>query len=128
VHCLLLLDDCPAHTNPDKSKLSQRLIYYFFPPNCTSFFQPADQGIIACLKVGYKVTMLENLLAICDDEALYDEPLLAGARARRGCKGLAYCNKAHVLDEMEILQPVWISDTKYAKTESIQRCWPLGSF
>jgi hypothetical protein len=67
--------------------------------------------------------MLKNLLAICDDEALYEEALAAGARSRRGCKGLAYCNKAHLLDAMEILQPVWMSDNIYAKTESIQRCW-----
>jgi hypothetical protein len=66
--------------------------------------------------------MLKNLLAICDDEALYEEVLSAGARARRGCKGLAYCNKVHLLAAMEILQPVWTSDDKYTKTESIQQC------
>ena len=123
VHCLLLLDNCPAHSNLDESKLPRKLIIYFFPPNCTSFLQPADQGMIACLKVGYKANMLKKLLAICDDSALYDEAVAAGARARRGCKGLEYCGKAHLLDAMEILQPIWTTDDKYAKKESIQRCW-----
>jgi hypothetical protein len=123
VHCLLLLDNCPAHTNLDESKLPMKLIIKFFPPNCTSFLQPADQGIIACLKVGYKASMLKSLLAICDDESLYQEALAAGTRARRGCKGLAYCSKAHLLDAMELMLPIWNSDSKYAKTESIQRCW-----
>jgi hypothetical protein len=52
--------------------------------------------MIACLKVGYKASMLKSLLAICDDESLYEEALAAGTRARRGCKGLAYCSKAHL--------------------------------
>jgi hypothetical protein len=123
VHCLLLLDNCPAHSNLDESKLPRKLIIYFFPPNCTSFLQPADQGMIACLKVGYKANMLKKLLAVCDDSVLYDEAIAAGARARRGCKGLEYCGKAHLLDAMEILQPIWTTDDKYAKKESIQRCW-----
>ncbi len=67
--------------------------------------------------------MLKKLLAVCDDSALYDEAIAAGARARRGCKGLENCSKAHLLDAMEILQPIWTTDDKYAKKESIQRCW-----
>jgi hypothetical protein len=103
VHCLLLLDNCPAHTYLDESKLPMKLIIKFSPLNCTLFLQPADQGMIACLKVGYKANMLRSLLAICNDKSLYEEALAAEARARRGCKGLAYCSKAHLLDAMKIL-------------------------
>jgi hypothetical protein len=62
--CLLLLDNCPAHVNLDKDMLPTELVIQFFPPNCTSFLQPADMGMIACLKVGYKALMLRKLLAI----------------------------------------------------------------
>jgi hypothetical protein len=78
VFCLLLLDNCPAHINLDKNKLPPKLVIEFFPPNCTSFLQPADMGMIACLKVGYKANMLRKLLAICDDESLYQEAMTAG--------------------------------------------------
>jgi hypothetical protein len=118
-----LTTNCPAHCNIDSDKLPQKLILHFFPPNCTSFLQPADMGMIACLKVGYKAEMLRRLLVICDEPVLYEEAAAAGARARRGCKGLAYCNRAHLLDAMEMLQPIWNEDNKYARIESIQRCW-----
>jgi hypothetical protein len=123
ISCLLLLDNCPAHSNLDREKLPSKLVILFFPPNCTSFLQPADMGMIACLKVGYKATMLRRLLAICDDDSLYQEALEAGAKARRGCKGLEYCGKAHLLDAMEICASIWNEDSKYAKEDSIRRCW-----
>jgi hypothetical protein len=36
---------------------------------------------------------------------------------------IALFGKAHLLDAMEILQPIWTTDDKYAKKESSQRCW-----
>jgi hypothetical protein len=98
VYCLLLLDNCPAHSGLDSNKFPQKLILLIFPPNCTSFLQPADMGMIACLKVGYRAEMLRHLLAICNEPALFEEAMAAGARSRRGCHGLAYCHKAHLLD------------------------------
>jgi len=123
VSCLLLLDNCPAHVDLDSNKLPAKLVLLFFPPNCTSFLQPADMGMIACLKVGYKANMLKRLLAICDDDSLYEESLAAGERARRGCKGLDYCGKAHLLDAMEICVSIWNQNSKYAMEDSIRRCW-----
>jgi hypothetical protein len=120
---LLLLDNCPAHVDLDKNKLPAKLVLLFFPPNCTSFLQPADMGVIACLKVGYKANMLRRLLAICDDDSLYKEALAAGEQTRRGCKGLEYCGKAHLLDAMEICGSIWNSNSKYAMEDSIRRCW-----
>jgi hypothetical protein len=63
--------------------------------------------------------MLRCLLAICYEPALYEEAVAAGARAWRGCKGLAHCSKANLLDAMEILQPIWSVDSKYARKESM---------
>jgi hypothetical protein len=123
VTCLLLLDSCPAHANLDKNKLPSKLVILFFPPNCTSLLQPADMGMIACLKVGYKANMLRRLLAICDNDSLYQEALEAGQRARRGCRGLDYCGKAHLLDAMEICLAIWNKDDTYAMEDSIRRFW-----
>ena len=68
--------------------------------------------------------MLKKLLAICDNDILYEEEAVkAGKNARNGCRGLEYCGKAHVLDAMEICVEIWNNDGKYAKEESIKRCW-----
>ena len=80
--------------------------------------------MIASLKVGYRVSMLRKLLAICDDQELYEEALTAGTQAWNGCKGLSYCGKAHLLDAMVILDSCWSSDnSKYCSNDSIKRCW-----
>ena len=47
-HILLFTDICTAHVSVT-GLTNTRLI--FFPPNCTSRLQPADQGIIQNLKV-----------------------------------------------------------------------------
>jgi hypothetical protein len=43
----------------------------FFPPNCTSWKQPCDMGIITALKKRYKYLYLEDVLDFyeLDDEA-----------------------------------------------------------
>jgi hypothetical protein len=61
-----------------------------------------DMGIIACIKVGYKAMMLKKLLTICDNQELYEEALKKGKKARKGCMGIDYCGKAHLLDAMDI--------------------------
>ena len=38
----------------------------FFPPNCTSWKQPNDQGIIAALKKRYKYLNLKEVLNFTD--------------------------------------------------------------
>jgi hypothetical protein len=72
--------------------------------------QPADMGMIAGLKVGYRLQMLKKLLAICDDEELYKDAIEAGQKARKGCIGLAHCGKAHLLDAAQILNQIWLVD------------------
>jgi hypothetical protein len=36
---------------------------------------------------------------------------------------LEYCDKAHLLDVIEICVEIWNKDSKYAKEDSIRRCW-----
>jgi hypothetical protein len=87
VCCILLLDNCKAHTDLDKSHLLQKLVILLSPLNCTSYMQLADKGMISRLKVGYRVLMLKKLLAICVDEELYKEAIEAGQKAKKGCIG-----------------------------------------
>jgi hypothetical protein len=71
-------------------------------------------GIIGSLKVGYKLSMLETLLAIFDVEGGYKK----AAEARR----LQYGGKAHVLVAMNLLDNIWSQNGKYASEDSIRRC------
>ena len=69
---ILLLDNCPAH-KIDMSILPYWLKIVFFPPNVTNTHQPADMGMIAALKVGYRTKMLSILLGIFDTEGGFEE-------------------------------------------------------
>jgi hypothetical protein len=81
-------------------------------------------GITASLKVGYKLSMLvETLLAIFDIEGGYEKAAEAHRHHKRGCKGLQYGEKAHVLYGMNLLDNIWSQDGKYASEDSIRCCW-----
>lgn len=120
--CILLLDNCSAH-KIDFSTLPDWLHVIFLPPNMTSNHQPADMGMIACLKVGYRAIMLRKLLEIFDVEGGYDGAAAARKTMRKGCRGLEYGAKATILDAMKILDGMWKVDGKYARESGIQRCW-----
>jgi DDE superfamily endonuclease len=122
VPALLLLDNCTAH-DVDRSKLPAKLIIFFLLPNMKSNHQPADMGMIASLKVGYKMRMLEKLLAIFDEEGGYEAAGEARKMLKAGCKGLDYGGKAHILDALTILFELWNKDDTYAKEDGIMRCW-----
>jgi len=81
-----------------------------------------DQGIIHCLKVGYKTDLLRRLLGVYDDDAVAKAALEAGSKQRRGCKGVAHGHKPHVLDAMTIIKAIWDGE-KYARPESILHSW-----
>ena len=49
-HILLFVDNCTSHVSLNGLANTK---WIFFPPNCTSRLQPADQGIIQNLKVHY---------------------------------------------------------------------------
>ena len=75
----------------------------FFPPSLTARHQPADQGMIACLKLGYKLKLVQIVLQICHDHEGFKAAQRASASQRNGCKGTMFGNKPHILDAMEIL-------------------------
>jgi hypothetical protein len=62
-----------VQTNLDASLLPRNLEIEYFPENVTNTHQSADMGIIASLKVGYKLSMLVTLLAIFDIEGGYEK-------------------------------------------------------
>jgi hypothetical protein len=123
VPAILLLDNFSGQTNLDKSSLPRNLEIMYFPENVTNKHQPADMGIIASLKVGYKISMLEMFLAIFDVEGGYENAAAARRHQKPGCKGLQYGGKAHVLDAMNLLDNIWGKDGKYASEDSVRRCW-----
>ena len=78
-HCILLLDNFSAHQKIiNDSQLPKKLHILFFPPNCTSFLQPADMGMIASLKIGYQMTMLTILCNVCKSRESYEEAVANG--------------------------------------------------
>ena len=121
-HCILVLDNCPAH-NVNTSALPKELHICFLPPNMTSNHQPADMGMIANLKVGYKSKMLRMLLDVFDVEGGYEAAAKARKQIKKGCRGLEYGGKATILDAMLIIKEIWSMNQKYATEEGIRRCW-----
>ena len=111
--CTLILDNCPAHIGI--KDLPNNIIVVFLPPNLTSRYQPADQGIISTLS---------RLLNIFDDDAKYTAAKEAAKTQRRGCKGIRHGMKPHIIDAIQILGEVWRSiKSKYCSREAIVRCW-----
>ena len=53
-------------SDEEKPKLSKQILIFFLPHNVTNKHQLADMDIISSIKVGYKVTLLEQLLSIFD--------------------------------------------------------------
>jgi len=93
-----------------------------------SLHQPCDMGIIAMLKVGYKMKMLEILLNIFDQEGGYQLAAAERQKQRAGCKGIHFGGKATIADAMEILNDTWIVDasgdnSRYASKKAVRQCW-----
>ena len=103
-HALFILNNCTAHKDLEEvGSIPSQLTIIFLPPNCTSFLQPADMGMISVWKMRYKSLMLSKLLSICDSKERNLMAVERKARARRRCHGLLHCMKANVLDAMGIL-------------------------
>ena len=67
--------------------------------------------------------MLSLLLKIFDVDGGFESAAIAKLSQRTGCRGLEYGGKATILDAMLILKKIWDGDNKYAKDDSISRCW-----
>ena len=123
-HCILLLDNFSAHEKiVHDERIPNKLHMIFFAPNCTSFLQPADMGIISSLKIGYRVKLMNILLKVCDTMEMYNEAVTAGKALVRGCKGLYNGSKANVLDALQILKTLWDENEKYCKVDTVKKCW-----
>ena len=60
---LLLVDNCSAHPNIQKSNV--KLV--FLPPNTTSKLQPCDAGIIQNVKMIYRKRLVRHVLSLMDE-------------------------------------------------------------
>ena len=80
---LLLLDNCASH-DIDKAGLPLNHDILFFPPNMTSNHQPADMGMTASAKVGYKMLLLQKLLSIFNFEGGYEGASHQHAQQKQG--------------------------------------------
>jgi hypothetical protein len=93
---LLLLDNTPRRFEAFERD-NVRIV--FFPPNCTSWKQPCDMGIITALKKRFKYLYLKDVL---DFYELNDEAKLRkkmqGRKLRHDVAGVAYRNPAHLFD------------------------------
>ena len=106
---MLLLDNCSAHTISDeeKSKLPKRNLIFFLPLNMTRTYQPSDMSMIDITEVGYKVTLIEQILYIFYIEGGYLRACAKIKKQNRGCKGIDFGGKNHFLGEMMIIKPIW---------------------
>jgi len=118
---ILLLDNCTAH-KINMEFLPDWLKIVFLPPNVTNTHQPADMGIIASLKVGYKTSMLMQLLEIFDKEDGYEKAARLRQSTKKGCRGLRLGGKPTVLDAMHILDEM----RREKDQKSKELCTPLG--
>lgn len=70
-------------------------------------YAPANMGMIARTKVGYKSHYLYSLLEIFDAPGGYKHAAEErGDKQNRGCRDVKYGGKPHMLDFMEMLKSV----------------------
>lgn len=65
---LLLIDNCSAHGKPETLPCLNNVEVLFLPPNTTAHIQPCDAGIIASMKVRYRMFQMERALELCEEE------------------------------------------------------------
>ena len=123
---ILFLYNCSAHTiyDEEKYKLPKRIFVFFLPLNVTNTHQPADVGTISSIKVGYKVTLLDQLLPIFDIEGRYIRAYAKRKNQNRGCKVIDFGGNPHLLDSTRILKPIWEDyEGKCVGVDGIKRLW-----
>ena len=108
---LLLMDNAPGHFEAFER---DNVTVVFFPPNCTSWKQPCDLGIIAALKKRYKYLYLKDVLDFYElDESSKVCIKEQARRLPRGGAGVVYGNPTHLLDVAHYVKHAWdaISNT-----------------
>lgn len=66
---LLLVDNCSAHPNLQKSNVK----VVFLPPNTTSKLQPCDAGIIQNVKLLYRKRLVRHVITLIDEASTATE-------------------------------------------------------
>ncbi len=123
VACILVLDNCSTHSI-DRDRINPNIHIIYLPPGVTNTHQPpADMGI-GSLKLGYRMLYFHNLLEIFDREGGFEEAAEQRKKQKRGCKGIDYGGKPHIVDAMEMIAKIWMSvEENYVSETSVQRCW-----
>ena len=109
MNAMPLLETFSSHNlcDEEKSKLPNHIFVSFLPPNVTNTGQPADMGIISSIKVGYKVTLIQQLLYNFDTEGVYLWEYTKRRKKYIGCKGVDFGGKPDLIDAMIILKHIW---------------------
>ena len=114
---LLLLDNAPGHMDEfekDGIRIS------FSPPDCTSWKQHMDMGIIAALNKIYKYLMMKAIVNFFDlPEDIKANLRESGNQLRRGSVGVSYGAPAHLLDAVKYIVQAWDDIT----SDTIRNCF-----
>jgi hypothetical protein len=104
---LLLMDNAPRHFEAFEH---DNIRIVFFPPNCISWKQTCDMGIIVALKKRHKYLYLNDVLDFYElnDEAK-NRKKNQGRRLRRRAAGVYYGNLTHLLDAASYVKDAWDS-------------------
>ena len=95
---ILLIDNCPAHTDGSYLGLKNLHVVYL-PPNTTSHIQPCDAGIIHNFKVNYRNTLVSRWIKDLDE----------GNEIK----------KINIKQAIDIVGEAWDA----VKEETIKNCW-----
>ncbi len=101
------MDNAPEHFEAFESD-NVRIV--FFPPNCTSWKQPCNMGIIVDLKKRFKCLYFKDVLDFYElDEEAKLRKKMQGRRLQRGVVGVAYGNLTHLLNVVSFVKEAWQS-------------------
>ena len=92
---------------------------HFFPPNCTSWIQPMDMGIIHAVKKRYKYLLLSAIINFHDLPSNAKELVMKNAPTRRGAKGVEHGAPANLMDAAIFIEQAW----REVSSKSIQNCF-----
>lgn len=93
---------------------------FFLPHNCTAVHQPMDCGIMAFIKLRYRILFLERTVELMDKR----EVLRTASKGMvDGTKGILNGHQPHMLDAAEIVHEVW----EKCCSETVARCWLKAS-
>ena len=111
----LIMDNFRGH-DMDVEDPNGQVTIFFLPPNCTSVFQPLDQGVISILKTNYKRKLVNKLIGAYDN---FHELQEIAKKINKGRKGIEYGHPAHINDAAKIIDECW----KEMDESIIANCW-----